>query len=277
MLRKFVSLFIILLIVLLAGSSLFSGGEENEIEFANEDEQREYQCMIGKINNMTEDSEGKTIFRVWIDTPLNNSYTLYVPILLYNENISEVMDYLEVAEIDDLYPLRKYHEMGNATFLVESTEKGHVLKISGNGSCYLNTTEVVVAWGSLKNQNITLGINSTLKDFSNGHLCYSGQWWVYCNRTSDVELLFHMRCKTSDIDNNGLQKDVNIWKELSLENGWQLLEGQIYFADLTADTNPDDGNQDDDDDSSFLPSFSTPLLIAAAAAAVFMKKRHREK
>jgi len=96
-----------------------------------------------------------TSYYMIVDTPLNNSYTLYVPVLLHNGSLSPAMNYAEIIDFDEIYRedckiarwlrsenfpfVERLHfpEQGNVEISFENTSKGLALKIRGYGSCLI--------------------------------------------------------------------------------------------------------------------------------------------
>ena len=113
-------------------------------------------------------------------------------------------------------------------------------------------------------------------------------WWVFCNKTTEQPLYFKTRFNILQRNYSYGRKDLEgNWKiepnnssELirtttTLQNGWQLFEGNIQ-VESTVHLNLNHPLEEDDD-SFLLPAFTTPLFILATTAVFVVMKGLKRK
>ena len=159
---------VLCVITLLMVSITVQGDEEDNNEYEYGEEEGDYGEVFNPLrsiywnityNETLERARGHfmdpTSYYVIVDTPLNNSYTLYVPVLVHNDRLSPAMNYVEVIDFDEIYHedckiygwlknrvypfVERLHfpEQGTVEIRFENTSKGLAMKIEGHGSCLI--------------------------------------------------------------------------------------------------------------------------------------------
>jgi len=154
-------------------------------------------------------------YRISIQTEKRIEYTLYLPLPLYNDSTSTVMENLG-------------NIFGDAEYEIIDTEKGEALKIVGNGSVTLYFTERLKIERNATELSL---INSSIITSPSARI--ENIYWLYFNSSSPVNM------SLSANYSEGYASGTYYWtretwvsfQDMTLVNGWQLVEGYADSPD----------------------------------------------
>lgn len=208
-------------------------------------------------------SEDLTWYNITIRANEKTYYTLYLPLVLYKENISEIMKDLKVIS-------------GNVTFSTIKTEKGYALKVIGNGNAHLYAGKKTVKGGFLY-QN--LSIQESTEPIPYNESVVGGvyeekvKWWVYGKTENNESLNFRIEMRVRS-DPIFLIQVYSLWTDYKYNrendtnqinnNNWTLFTGYYSQKDFT---------EDNGDENNIIPSFEATFLITIIALLTIVKKK----